>query len=109
MRPEVFQVALRRRLRLPLPLGRGACPGRGCQARVDALGDHLTCCGRAGGTQRRAKPLERAWQRVFREAGARVLPQPMLRDLDLGVRASDVRRVDFIAQLFQNRFHRAFE
>jgi len=48
--------------------------------------------------QRRAKPLERAWQRVFREAGARVVPQPFLRDLDVGVPPRDARRVDLVAR-----------
>ena len=53
---------------------------------------------RTGGVQRRAKPLERAWQQVFREAGARVVPQAFLRDMDLGVHASDNRRIDLVAR-----------
>ena len=82
MKPETFQVALRRRLRLRLPLGSYRCPGSTCGRQLDVLGDHLTSCPCTGGPQRRAKPLEKAWQRVFREAGGRVVPQPMLRDLD---------------------------
>ena len=47
---------------------------------------------------RRAKPLERAWQQVFKEAGARVMPQPLLRDMDLAVTsADDGRQLDFVA------------
>jgi hypothetical protein len=98
MDPELFQAALRRRLRLPLQLGPNACPGPSCRRHLDPLGDHLASCPRAGGVQRRAKPLERAWQRVFREAGARVVPQAYLRDLDLGVSALDGRRVDLVAR-----------
>ena len=48
--------------------------------------------------QRRAKPLERAWQRVFREAGGRVLPQCRLSELNLGLRSTDGRRVDLVAR-----------
>ncbi len=96
MTPEVFQIALRRRLRLHLQVGLARCPGRHCNRRLDPLGDHLASCPVAGNLQRRAKPLERVWMRVMREAGGRVLPQPYLRDLDLGV--SDGRRVDFIAR-----------
>ena len=98
MKPDTFQVAFRRRLRLRLLLGSYRCPGSTCGRLLDVLGDHLTSCPCTGGPQRRAKPLERAWQRVFREAGGRVVPQPMLRDLDLGVRPLDTRRVDLIAR-----------
>ena len=98
MRPDVFQTALRRRLRLPLPLGPRRCPGTRCRARLDATGDHVASCMRAGGVQRRAKPLERAWVRVFREAGARVVPQAFLRDLDLGLSLRDTRRIDLVAR-----------
>jgi len=98
MQPELFQVALRRRLRLPLPASARRCPGRRCQRHLDPLGDHLASCTRVGGVQRRAKPLERAWQRVFREAGGRVLPQCRLSELNLGLRSTDGRRVDLVAR-----------
>ena len=97
MRPEVFLVSLRRRLRLRLLLGFRRCPGRSCRSSLDAYGDHLASCMRAGGVQGRAKTLERAWQRVFREAGGRVRPQVLLRDLDLGLPLSDDRRVGLVA------------
>ena len=45
MRHEVWQIAARRRLRLQLPLPSTRCPGRGCNCRLDDLGDHLVCCG----------------------------------------------------------------
>jgi hypothetical protein len=96
MQPEIFQTALRRRLRLHLQVGPARCPGRFCNRRLDPLGDHSASCALAGNLQRRAKPLERVWIRVLREAGGRVLPQPFLRDLDVGVQ--DDRRVDMIAR-----------
>ncbi|CAK0815499.1 unnamed protein product, partial [Prorocentrum cordatum] len=82
-KPARFLAALRRRLRLPLPLlphTCGAAAHPGCRARLDTLGDHLAACPRTGLLARRAKPLERAWARVAREAGGRVVPQQLLRD-----------------------------
>ena len=98
MRPEVMQTALRRRLCFPLPVGAATCPASSCRRRLDNLGDYLVCCTRAGGVQRRTRPLERAWQCVFREVGARVVVQPFLRDLDVSVGARDGRRVDMVAR-----------
>ena len=77
--PQSMQVALRRRLRLPLPLCSGRCvPDPGCGRRVDALGDHALACPRTRLLARRAKVLERAWVRVAREAvgpEGQVVPQ----------------------------------
>jgi hypothetical protein len=83
---------------LPVLLQGTRCPG--CRRRLDELGDHLSSCMRTGTVQRRAKPVERAWQRVFREAGGRVLPQTLLRDLGLRpqVPAWDDRRIDLVAR-----------
>ncbi len=98
MRPALFQVALRRRLRLKLLLGARRCPGRCCRRNLDALGDHLAACSRSGLLQRRAVPLERAWRRVLREAGARIVPQQLLRDMDVALQsAEDGRRLDVVA------------
>ena len=97
LQPAVFQVALRRRLRLPLGLGVSWCPARHCRLRVDTWGDHLASCPCTGLLQRRAKPLERAWQTVLREAGARAVPQQMMRDMDLAIRATDGRQMDVVA------------
>ena len=47
----VFQVALRRRLRVALPLVHGTCgqhSGHGCHHPIDTLGDHLAACSRTG-------------------------------------------------------------
>ena len=60
-----MQIALRRRLRLPLPLSPNRCgPNPGCGGPVDALGDHTLACSRTGLVARRAKVVERAWVRV---------------------------------------------
>ena len=61
--PEVMQIALRRRLRLRLPLGPATCgqEGHGCGRRLDA-------CPRTGYLAKRAKLVERAWIAVCREA-----------------------------------------
>ena len=46
----------------------------------------------------RATPIERAWARVFREAGARVVPNFLLRDTSLaGIAPSDGRRLEILA------------
>ena len=47
--PQTMQVALRRRLRLPLQLAAGQCgPSPGCGGPMDALGDHALACPRSG-------------------------------------------------------------
>ena len=97
LQPSLFQVALRRRLRMRLLLGLRRCPGRTCGSYCDAVGDHLSACSRSGLLQSRALPLERVWRKVFCEAGARVVPQHMLRDLDTSVQAEDGRRIDVVA------------
>ena len=101
--PEEMQVALRRRLRLPLPLASRHCGGErryGCGAPLDPFGDHATACHRTGLLARRAKLVELAWLRVAREAvGAegRVIAQPLLGDTNIpGVSCSDQRRLDIV-------------
>ncbi|CAK0807356.1 unnamed protein product [Prorocentrum cordatum] len=99
-KPARFLAALRQRLRLPLPLLPHTCgaAGRpGCRARLDTLGDHLAACPRTGLLARRAKPLERAWARVAREAGGRVVPQQLLRDTNAVVHNPlDRRQLDLV-------------
>jgi len=96
--PPRMQVALRRRLRWPLPLGPRRCNGRSCRQPLDELGDHWTSCPRSGRLRRRAGPLERTWARVFREAGARVGDNVFLRDTNLpNIRADDGRRLEIVA------------
>ena len=92
--PERFQVTLCRRLRLPLLLTRRRCEG--CGAELDPFGDHLAACMRTGRVQARAKPVERAWARVFREAGATTHEQHLLRNTTLPVDPSDNRRIDVL-------------
>ena len=101
--PQRLQVALRRRLRLPLPprsrrCGHGGLPG--CGNEVDNLGDHAAACPRTGLLQRRARPLEYAWVRVAREAvGAegQVVPQQWLANTTVaGVQPDDRRRLDVV-------------
>ncbi|CAE7311141.1 unnamed protein product, partial [Symbiodinium sp. KB8] len=68
--PDRMLIALRRRLRLPLPVAPHRCGahGHGCGAAVDADGDHHAACPRTGLLARRAKPLEHAWVSIVREA-----------------------------------------
>ena len=95
------QLALHRRLRMPLPICHGRCgPTHGCGAQADRLGDHALACPRTGLLARRAKVVERAWVRVAREAvGAegQVVPQQWLVHTTApGVRAEDRRRLDLV-------------
>ena len=48
--PDRMLIALRRRLRLPLPVAQGRCGahGPGCGATVDVYGDHYAACPRTG-------------------------------------------------------------
>ena len=58
--PHFMHRALRRRLRLPLPLARARCGGdgaRGCGQPLDLLGDHCAACPRSGALPRRAHVL----------------------------------------------------
>ena len=101
--PDIMHLALRRRLRLPLPLTRARCGGErapGCRALVDNLGDHALACPRTGLLARRGFVLERAWIQVVREAigpEGRVVPQQWLANTTApGVAADDRRRLDFV-------------
>ena len=101
--PNLMHIALRRRLRLPLPpaaqrCGQGA--GRhGCGGALDPLGDHALACPRSGLIARRAHVLEHAWIRVAREAvgsEGRVVPQPWLAHTNLATAVDDRRRLDLL-------------
>ena len=97
--PEAMRVALRRRLRLPLPNASGRCgPSPGCGGPVDLLGDHALACPRTGLLARRAKVVERAWIRVAREAvgpEGHIVPQPWLAHTTAPrVEPTDRRRLD---------------
>ena len=98
MKPLRMQVAVRRRLRWPLPVGPRRCGGTGCPHELDACGDHWASCMRTGRVRRRARPLERVWARVFREAGGRVLENVHLRDMGIaGVHPGDGRQLEVVA------------
>ena len=100
--PGSMQVALRRRMRLPLPIAPNRCGGEGpgCGGVADAFGDHALACPRAGLLARRAKVVERAWVRVAREAvgpEGQVVPQQWLAHTTaVGVDARDRRRLDLV-------------
>ena len=93
-------LALRRRLRLPLPLCASRCGPPGCGGEVDAFGDHALACTRTGLIARRAKIVERAWVRVAREAvgpDGQVVPQQWLAHTTApNVRSDDRRRLDLV-------------
>ena len=95
--PELFLVALRMRLLLPLPLGESRCR---CGVLLDAWGIHLLACQQTGRITRRARIHDDAIAQILREAGAQVRPRnrSFLRDLAIpGVRAEDARRLDVVA------------
>ena len=96
--PARFLTCLRRRLWLPLGIASPSCPGAGCNASLDVRGFHLLACAHSGRLLARARPLERAWSQVLREAGARVREQVPVSSLNLapsGVGAD--RKLDFVA------------
>ena len=66
---------------------------------MDTLGDHRSACPIVDNLARRVVPLERAWARVCREAGATVLQNYYLRELNLEehLRADDGRRLEVVA------------
>ena len=93
-----MQVALRRRIRWSLPLSCERCSGKACRAKLDQYGDHWASCPLSGRLLRRAKPLERTWARIFREAGARVLENVFLKDTALpDIAPTDCRRLEVVA------------
>ena len=97
LEPLRMQVALRRRLRWPLPLSGGRCCPY-CPGPLDARGDRAAACARSGRLKLRSRPLERTWVRVLREAGARVRENVYLRNAGLpGVQAQDARCVEIVA------------
>ena len=90
-----LRTLLLRRLRLPLDLDHSHCK---CGQKLDPQGDHRAACSTAGVLQTRAVPLERAWARVMREAGARTRTHTYLRNLNLhDVGVQDERREEVVA------------
>ena len=104
MAADRFRVTLCRRLRLPLFFSASVCEG--CGHALDQYGDHYCACMKAGRVQARAKPVERAWEQVFREAGATTHFQKLLRQTTLPTDPEDNRRIDVLAiglQVFPGR------
>ena len=96
--PERMQVSLRRRMRWPLLIAPRWCESKKCGKPLDKHGDHRAACMRTGRVRRRAKPLEKTWARVFREAGGRVQENVFLKHMGIpGVPASDGRRIEVLA------------
>ena len=96
--PLRMQVALRFRLHFSLPLGPQRCNGRSCRALLDPYGYHWASCNRSGRLKLRSKPLERTWATVFREAGARVQTDVLLRNTNLEqIAANDGRQLEVVA------------
>ena len=102
--PLEMLLALRRRLRLPLPITLARCgqaPGtHGCGRALDPYGDHMAACPRTGALARRGHLLEQAWVRVCREAvgpEGRVIPQQWLAATTAQpIPADDRRRLDLV-------------
>ena len=61
---------------------------------LDVRGIHRPACALSGRVKKRATPTERVLARVCREAGARVRFDAFLRDTNVGVAASDGRRIE---------------
>ena len=82
------------RLRLPLTVTEGRCE---CVDWVDSKGRHRAACPHSGRLRTRAVAPERTLARVLREAGANVRFNCLLRDMNVAVRADNVRRIDVLA------------
>ena len=96
-KPLRLQVAVRRRLRWPLPLATKKC-GKTCTHTLDDRGDRAAACQHSGRPTVRSRPVEKAWVRVLRESGARVREDVFLRDTTLpGIDPSDGRRIEIVA------------
>ena len=91
---QCFRAILLRRLRLPLPACERVCR---CGRSLDNLGDHRAACPHAGILASRGFALEAAAARICREAGARVVTNCFVRDLNLDGVADDGRRLEVVA------------
>ena len=93
---HLFRTLLLERMQLPLQIDETRCSG--CQSPLDALGRHRAACPSTGRLKKRAIPIERVLARVCREAGARVRFNAFMRDMNIGVGATDGRRIEVLAQ-----------
>ena len=92
-----MQIAMCRRLRLPIGVARGPCPSRTCRAVADPMGDHLAACMHTGRVQRRGKAFEAAWALVLREAGSSTQVQVPAGDLVDEAGPGDELRFDAVS------------
>ena len=93
---EPFRVLLLRRLRLPLPFI--ACTCR-CGRPLDAFRHHRAACSTGGLLGRRGFAAESAISQIFREGGAKVSTNVMVRDLDITPpHRSDLRSLEVVAE-----------
>ena len=95
--PLRFHVAMRRRLRWPLPLASHRCRGRTCMQALDELGDHAASCTRSGLLKLRSRPIEQMWVRILREARARVRENVSLHEAGVPVDPADGRNIEIVA------------
>ena len=95
--PLRFQVAVRRRLRWPLPLASHRCRGQTCRQAQDDRGDHAASCNRSGLLKLRSRPIEKMWARILREGGARVRENVTLHDAGVPVDPQDGRNIEIVA------------
>ena len=90
-----FRILLCCGLRLPLPLTKHICR---CGRRTDFFGHHRAACAQSGVLARRGFAVESVVARVYREGGARVSTNIMVRDMDLAVpNPGDSRRIEVLA------------
>ena len=99
IRPERFNLKLRRRARLPLPPltaqgGCQLCPG--CHTPLDLFGDHLSSCPWTGRLKRRGTAVEHSFRPLWREAPIRVGEQPFVRNLLAAADPQDERQADAV-------------
>ena len=91
----MFRVLLLERLHLPLPVTEAVCS---CGTTLDPHGKHRAACSLNGWLKKRATPIERMVERIFREAGARVRFNALLQDMNVGIPSADERRIEVLAQ-----------
>jgi len=95
--PLRFQMAIRRRLRWPLPVSTGKC-SKSCNHTLDNKGDHAASCATSGRKKPRSVPMERIRERILREASKRVRENVMLRDTAVPtINPADGRKIEIVA------------
>ena len=87
----LFRALLQWRLHLPVHLSNRIC---GCGRPLFSHGHNRAPCGRTGALGKRGFSLKSAAALIFRKRGARVVPNMLVRDMDLDVFVADVRRLE---------------